>query len=159
MQIIRLIYASVARPDLPYSDLTSILRTAATHNASNSITGMLCYTGDAFLQVLEGHRSDVNRLYNRIARDKRHGACELLSVAETPTREFADWSMKLIRCDGAPAAADRRAVLLRHTETAPLEVRAMSAAAALSLMSELALLERAPRLPRKVVTRRPSRTA
>ena len=158
MRIIRLIYTSVARPGLPYSALTSILRTAGAHNASHAITGMLCYTGDAFLQVLEGHRSDVSRLFNRIARDERHGACELLSVSETTTRKFADWSMKLVRCDDTPAASARRAVLLRHTEAAPLDVRALSAVAALSFVSELAVLERAPRLPNKLVTRRPSRT-
>ena len=153
MQLIRLMYTSVASPGLSYDALTSILRTATAHNATNGITGVLCYTGSAFLQALEGHRSDVNRLYNRITRDTRHGASELLCFGEISAREFPDWSMKLIRCDGA-STSERRALFLRYTDDETIAPRTMSAAQALMFLTEMAKLERAPRPPKRSTERR-----
>ncbi len=56
---------------------------------------MLCYGNGAFLQALEGQRSEVNRLYNRITQDARHRECEVLVSGSIEMRRFADWSMKL----------------------------------------------------------------
>ena len=36
------------------------------------MTGVLCFSGEIFLQVLEGGRAQVSKLYNRIAADPRH---------------------------------------------------------------------------------------
>ncbi len=122
MQLTRIIYASVASADLGYDELTSILRSAGAHNEAQGITGILCFSGHAFLQALEGRRSDVNRLYRAILRDPRHKEVELLSAGEIDERDFADWSMKLISWDGQPTA-QRRALLLRHSRTTVFEPR------------------------------------
>lgn len=141
MQLVRLTYASVAKTGLGYDELTSILRSAATRNEELGITGILCYSGTAFLQALEGPRSSVNRLYNRIAVDVRHEDCEVMSLHEIDERNFADWSMKMIRWEGA-LTAQRRALLLRHARSASLEPWTMSARQAEGFLRELAEMER-----------------
>jgi len=141
MQLIRMTYASVAKTGLGYDALTSILRTAATRNEEHGITGILCYSGTAFLQALEGPRCSVNRLYNRIVLDARHADCQVLSLHEIDERDFADWSMKLIRWEGAQTA-QRRALLLRHARSASLEPWTMSAKQVEGFLRELADMER-----------------
>ena len=63
------------------------------NNPALGITGVLCFSEGIFLQVLEGGRSAVNRLYNRIAADPRHSEVELLCYEEIGERRFAGWSM------------------------------------------------------------------
>jgi len=145
MQLTRIIYASVASADLEYDEVTSILRSATTRNEAQGITGILCFSDDVFLQVLEGPRSDVNQLYNMIIRDPRHKKVELLSAGEIDQRDFADWSMKLISWDCQPTA-QRRALLLRHSRTTAFEPFGMTARQAHGFLCELAELERRPSL-------------
>ncbi|MES3032638.1 MAG: BLUF domain-containing protein [Gemmatimonadota bacterium] len=141
MPLIRLTYASVARPGLDYEELTSLLRRAAVRNDELGITGILCFSGNAFLQSLEGRRSDVNRLFLRIAQDTRHTNVELLSCTEIDARDFSDWSMKLVSWEGK-LTAQRRALLLRHARTAALEPWTMTASQAHGFLRALAELER-----------------
>ena len=73
--------------------LAPILRQCQANNPAHGITGVLCYSDDIFLQVLEGGRSAVNRLYNSIVADPRHTDVELLSYQQISERRFAGWSM------------------------------------------------------------------
>ncbi len=115
MHTIRLIYASVARPEhTGYADLTALLHRAAQFNEEQALTGLLVYGNGMFLQVLEGERSAVNHLYNRIAADKRHERCTLLSAHAISERKFSHWAMKLVGIDDMPTAP-RRAILLRFS--------------------------------------------
>lgn len=141
MNLIRLVYASVARPGLDYGELTSILRVASTRNVDKGITGILCVGNGAFLQALEGDRGVVNQLYNAIARDPRHSGCEILRYGRITTRTFSEWSMKLVGLEDQPTAR-RRELVLRHSGSpvfAPLE---MTGAQACALLEDLAQLER-----------------
>ena len=57
----------------------------------SGVTGVLCFSEGIFLQVLEGGRSAVNQLYNRIAADTRHTQVELLQLRRdrrTPLRRL-----------------------------------------------------------------------
>ncbi len=91
--LIRLLYVSRAVGPQTTSVTTSILGTAQTHNREHGIGGVLCQGQGLYLQVLEGERRAVNRLYANILRDPRHTDCELLHLEEAPQRRFADWSM------------------------------------------------------------------
>lgn len=141
MNLIRLIYASVARDGLDYSELTAILRTATTHNESNGITGILTVGNGAFLQALEGDRASVNRLYNHIIADPRHTDCEILRYGRIVTRGFNEWSMKLVGLDDQPTAK-RRALVMRHSGRAVFEPTQMTGAQAAALLDDLARQER-----------------
>ena len=74
-------------------ELVAILRKSKANNPRLGITGVLCFSEGIFLQALEGGRSAVNQLYNRIASDARHTQVELMSYEEIGERRFAGWSM------------------------------------------------------------------
>lgn len=91
--LIRLLYVSRAVGPQTTTVTTSILGTAQAFNRQHGIGGVLCQGQGLYMQVLEGERRDVNRLYGRILRDPRHADCELLHLEEAADRRFAEWSM------------------------------------------------------------------
>ena len=141
MQTIRLIYASDARDDLRYRDFITIMDTAAETNRERAITGILCYGGGQFLQALEGERLAVNALYHQIAKDPRHTNCQLLSVEEISTRDFAEWSMKIVDWNDAVTAA-RQTILLKHSGSRQFDPAHMSGQQAEGFLRDLAAMER-----------------
>jgi len=126
---------------MDYDQLTDILRLAVDRNAERGLTGVLCYSGGIFVQALEGDRAVVNRLYNSIAHDPRHGECQILDASSITTRDFAEWSMKLIGWDDVPTAS-RRALLLRHSGSTAFDPRQMSGPQAIGFLRDLADSER-----------------
>ncbi len=69
---------------------------AQAHNRKHQITGVLCQGDGLYLQVLEGERSEVNRLYARIIADRRHKDVEMLQFEEITHRRYPAWSMALV---------------------------------------------------------------
>jgi len=125
-------YASRAVAATDQDSLLAILRKSKANNPVIGVTGVLCYSEGIFLQVLEGGRSAVNRLYNQIAADKRHTQVELLHYEEIGERRFAGWSMGQVNM-----ARLNPALLLKYSETATLDPYAVSGAASLALFEEL----------------------
>jgi hypothetical protein len=99
MHLVRLIYASRASRQLVPADIAQILQAAMRNNVSRSLTGMLCFRHDCFLQVLEGGSIAVNELYCRIAGDPRHHNLLLLQYTEITQRDFPDWTMGYVPLD------------------------------------------------------------
>jgi hypothetical protein len=132
MTLVRLLYASRAAAPVKPDDLASILRQSKANNPSHGITGVLCCSDDTYLQVLEGGRTAVNRLYNRIATDPRHCDVELLSYQQIGERHFAGWSMGQVN-----VARLNPALLLKYCATARLDPYAMTGSVALALLDEL----------------------
>lgn len=130
--LVRLMYASRAVPAVDQEELLSILRKSKSNNPGVGITGVLCFSEGIFLQVLEGGRSAVNQLYNRIAADTRHTQVELLSYDEIGERRFAGWSMGQVNM-----ARLNPALLLKYSERATLDPYAVSGAVSMSLFEEL----------------------
>jgi hypothetical protein len=96
MFLIRLIYASKISPTFPYEEINSIVSTSESNNKLVNVTGVLCYSNKYFLQCLEGTRDNVNSLYDKILKDKRHYDATILKYDEVAEREFNDWSMGYI---------------------------------------------------------------
>jgi hypothetical protein len=130
--LVRLMYASRAAKPLDPEELTHILRHSRGANPKVGVTGVLCSTGDLFIQVLEGGRAAVNRLYNRIAADPRHAEVTLLAYEEIAERRFAGWAMGQVNL-----ARLNPALLLKYSETATLDPYAISGKAAMALFDEL----------------------
>jgi hypothetical protein len=131
--LVRLLYASRAAAPVTTDDLAAIMRQSRANNPRHGITGVLCCSDDRFLQVLEGGRSAVNRLYNRIATDPRHADVELLAYAQIGERHFAGWSMGQVNL-----ARVNPGLLLKYSATTQLDPYAMSGSTALALLEELA---------------------
>ena len=130
--LVRLMYASRAVPAIDHEELVAILRKSKANNPANGVTGVLCFSEGIFLQVLEGGRSAVNRLYNRIASDTRHTQVELLLYQEIGERRFAGWSMGQVSM-----ARLNPSLLMKYSETATLDPYAVSGAVSMALFDEL----------------------
>jgi len=114
--------------------LREILETSRTRNTEHGITGALCadVEGGHFMQVLEGGRESVNRLYENLMRDPRHTGLTLLHYAEIEARRFAGWRMGNIDLRRINVAT-----LLRYSDAARLDPSTMTGRAALALLEEL----------------------
>ena len=89
----RLLYCSSAVQSMSDGDLTELVAVSRAHNAAVGITGMLLYLDGNFIQVLEGNRAEVTRLYGKIQSDPRHLGIMTLVQGDVTKRAFADWSM------------------------------------------------------------------
>ena len=130
--LVSLMYASRAVPSVDQAALVAILRQSKAANPNHGITGVLCFSEGIFLQVLEGGRSAVNRLYNRIAADPRHSQVELLKYEEIAERRFAGWAMGQVNM-----ARLNPALLLKYSERATLDPYAVSGQVSMALFEEL----------------------
>ena len=93
---VRLLYVSRAVGPQTTTVTASILATAQARNAAEGIGGVLCQGRGLYLQVLEGERDAVNRLYLRIGADPRHADVNMLLFEEISRPRFTDWSMALV---------------------------------------------------------------
>ena len=130
--LVRLLYASRASQPLTQPMLDSIFAQARAHNPAHGITGILCHGGDTFMQVLEGGRGQVSKLYNEIAHDPRHNDVALLSYEEIGERSFASWSMGQVNMSRLNPA-----LVLKYSEGTRLDPYAVSGKATLALFNEL----------------------
>jgi hypothetical protein len=130
--LVRLMYASRAAEGMKPDALSAILRKSTTTNPKHGITGVLCFSGEVFLQVLEGGRSQVSQLYNRIVQDPRHTDVVLLSYEEIAERQFAGWAMGQVNMNMLNPA-----LLLKYSEAAVLDPYAVSGAVSMAMFNEL----------------------
>jgi hypothetical protein len=133
MRLVRLIYASRSTRLLGMREIIGLLEQCRGHNHAQEITGMLAFSRDGFLQVLEGGAERVNTLYHRIAVDPRHHQLALISFGEVVEREFPDWNMAALDVVGL-GASRRAAALLKYGTSAVFDPFSMSATAALRLL-------------------------
>jgi hypothetical protein len=101
MSIYQLVYAS--RPQTPFDGLrlAALMYRARQHNAHAGISGVLLYSGEMFVQCLEGDRETVEALMRKIEADPRHGDIVRLYACEVDCeRHFRNWSMGCARIDG-----------------------------------------------------------
>ena len=130
--LVRLMYVSRATAPIQPEELENILLQSKRNNPHLGITGVLCSSGRIFLQALEGGRSAVNQLYNRIATDPRHAEVVLLSYQEIHERRFAGWSMGQVNM-----ARMNPGLVLKYSETATLDPYTVSGEAMASLFDEM----------------------
>ena len=130
--LVRLMYASRAADSMDNETLAAIMRKSRSHNPQVGVTGVLCFSGGIFLQVLEGGRLPVSQLYNRIASDPRHHDVALLHYEEIGERRFAGWSMGQVKMNMLNPA-----LLLKYSEKAVLDPYAVSGEVSMALFNEL----------------------
>ena len=130
--LVRLMYASRAVPAVDHEELLAILKKSKANNPKAGVTGVLCFSEGVFMQVLEGGRSAVNKLYNRIVADDRHSDVMLLNYEEIAERRFAGWSMGQVNMGRLNPA-----LLLKYSECAKLDPFVVSGQVSVALFDEL----------------------
>ena len=130
--IVRCLYASRAAAPLKPTVIDGILEQSRTQNPPRGITGILCYSGDVFIQVLEGGRDEVCELFNAIVRDARHTHVRLLAYDEIRERKFSNWTMGHV-----DLSRINPGLLLKYHEKAVLNPFSCSGDATMALLDEL----------------------
>jgi hypothetical protein len=130
--MIRLLYASRAAQALTPAIMEAILASSRKNNLERGITGILCHSGDVFLQVLEGGRGPVNALYNLIAQDSRHDQVTILHYQEITERRFSGWTMGQVNVGKV-----NQSLLLKYSERPALDPFSLSGLASMALLEEL----------------------
>lgn len=88
-----LIYVSAPNPSLARADIEHILTSARRNNETQSVTGILLYSPQMFVQVLEGPADILDQTLETIKADGRHSDVTLLTRDTVDQRVFANWSM------------------------------------------------------------------
>ncbi len=131
--LVRLIYASRSARPVTSELIEDILSQSRRHNLETGLTGVLCVChGNVFIQVLEGSREEVNRLYGKLLRDERHTDVTLLEYAEIDARRFASWRMGRVDLDKLNIG-----VVLKYSEGPHLDPFQIPGRVALALLDEL----------------------
>ena len=130
--LVRLLYVSRATESTTES-LEAVLQRARRHNAEHGITGILCYSNNIFMQLLEGSREEVNCLYSEIQRDSHHTNVQLLHYDEITEREYPGWTMGLVDIDQLNTS-----IILKYSEGPDFNPYANSGWMSLAMLEELA---------------------
>ncbi len=97
--MIQLTYLSTPTRPISNDDLMNILEKARLNNASLGISGMLLYTGEGFVQILEGEENAVDNLVKLIKNDPRHKDFRIIERKKIDTRDYAEWTMGFKRVE------------------------------------------------------------
>lgn len=122
----RMVYLSEATiPGDPHSVATTLEGVVAhsrDYNEGLNVTGLLLFSGDHFIQAIEGPASSVRHLWKHIGKDDRHSGCRILIKDSNITRIFADWAMAFAIVD--LQADDPVDALLTRLHITPGNIRA-----------------------------------
>ena len=89
----RVIYCSQSTVDFTPDELIELLEVSRKNNAAVGLSGMLLYSSQSFLQVIEGPEEALRATYARILADDRHTNLRLLLDAEVAQPLFPSWTM------------------------------------------------------------------
>ncbi len=87
------IYTSTAAANFSPDDLVQLLTKAREKNSQVGVTGLLVHKDGRFMQLLEGPREAVEKVWARIQADSRHAKLTVLLDGFTKERQFSEWSM------------------------------------------------------------------
>jgi len=89
----QLIYKSQCNTTISTEMVDDILLHAHRCNANHKITGLLLFSEDVFLQLLEGPPDSVDLVFGRICNDDRHREIDTLYTGYADQRAYPTWQM------------------------------------------------------------------
>lgn len=92
--LVELIYFSSSIANLTQADFEFLLKGAQEKNQQQNISGVIYYSNGFFLQLIEGPRQNINRLFQSICHDARHFDISLVSFRTIEQKHFEQWSMQ-----------------------------------------------------------------
>lgn len=132
MRLIQLVYTSEPVSTITQNEIDNIVTSSQVRNRKSGITGALYYNRKHYFQCLEGGRTAVNQLYNKIVSDPRHHNCRMFLFRDINQRDFTDWDMAYIG-----EGIKHEKLFHRHSTMPTLELDAMSGETALMLLKAL----------------------
>lgn len=98
-----LTYYSVADNNISQDQVYQILERSKDKNKKADITGCLVFHKGQFVQLLEGEKNAVLRIYEEIEKDQRHSSVTLIARGNKEHRSFESWTMAFLNLDNAHA--------------------------------------------------------
>ena len=131
--LVRLIYASRSTTPITDQVVEDVLAKSRESNPNAGITGVLCVCdGNVFMQLLEGGRDDVNRLYSRVIHDTRHTDVTLLEYSEITERRYTNWRMGRVDLDRINAG-----MVLKYSEKPRLDPFQVPGRVAIAVLQDI----------------------
>ena len=90
----RIIYRSLAAPELDQAELFRLLYHARVANESRGLSGVLLQSENRLLQVLEGPTWKLFAVFDKIRRDPRHTDVEMIDERSIDEVSFPQWAMR-----------------------------------------------------------------
>jgi len=89
------LYVSISRlaPDQAMDEVERIVAISRQRNRDLDVTGALLFTGERFMQLLEGPADGVAALQQSIFRDARHEQVTTIRSDDVDDRQFMGWSL------------------------------------------------------------------
>lgn len=115
MSLYQIMYISTVVGTVTPQQCAVIAQSSAVNNRRDDVTGLLLFNSRRFLQVLEGPKPALDRIYARIHADPRHRAVVTLREGPIAAREFGQWAMAYDdpTCP-SDSLKDKVAALLEH---------------------------------------------
>ncbi|MDX5347860.1 MAG: BLUF domain-containing protein [Hymenobacteraceae bacterium] len=88
-----IVYVSTAIAPMADEELELVLDQSRKNNSAQNITGMLLYSDEHFIQLLEGEADAVKAAFSRIEKDVRHYNIVKLADGPITQKSFSDWEM------------------------------------------------------------------
>ncbi|WP_286829026.1 MULTISPECIES: BLUF domain-containing protein [Kordiimonas] len=126
-----LLYISELKDDTS-CDMDTILLNSRGFNKDHHITGALWFNGATFVQMLEGSRTSLSDVLQRIMRSDAHHKFELVFFEPAPERIFSDWSMAYYH-----ASKDEQDIVKKFATGDHFNPREMSAQSLITFMRYL----------------------
>lgn len=89
----QLVYVSSRKNNCSPEEIRKILSSCEKNNPPLNITGVLLYSDNKFIQLVEGEPKVLKGLYDKIKEDDRHKNCVMISYAPVKERSFPNWHM------------------------------------------------------------------
>lgn len=105
----QLFYVSAATDAMNDAEWERIERESSIYNALNGVTGLCCYDGHGFMQLIEGAQGKVEPLMDRIMRDHCHAEISIDYRGQAKFASYGEWNMRFVRMPEDPLK--RRAML------------------------------------------------
>lgn len=102
----RIIYQSMASPDMDRAELFRLVYHARIANEQRGLSGFLLFADQRFLQVIEGETWKLMATFGKIRQDVRHSAVTVIDERSVVAPVFAKWRMRCFDEGGAGAALD-----------------------------------------------------
>ena len=91
--IYHLSYISTGCDHLKFEQIKDLLECSVKNNKRDGITGILIYCNKLFFQILEGDKSTVDALFDKLCIDPRHDNIIKLQACFVERRQFENWNM------------------------------------------------------------------
>jgi Sensors of blue-light using FAD len=118
------------------AEIEAILAASRRNNAAAGITGALIFNNGIFAQVLEGPLAVLERTFERIQCDPRHGEVQVLAFEAVAERSFPSWSMGFVGQSG-----DAKNLFAHIGAATGFEDRRLEGERVLSIMRAIAIDE------------------